>query len=427
LASTTPGSTERNQAGPYILELPSKLGSTPVRIQKDGSWLSFSLQGASATGSVSGATDTFSEARPGVEVIYTAQNDGVKEITRLQSASAPSSFTYTLATSPDITPQQTKDGGIEFLDGSGQTRFTMAAPAVQDASGAAGPASMSFQATPTASTITVSVDASWLKDPARAFPVTIDPTVTLGPTQRCYIQSNFLNTRLCGTSEKVGGGSTIERSLYQFDLSSVSPHSTVANAQLGLNLNTASSAAASIALHQVTTPWSLPTWSYATSFTVPWQTPGGDFAPTPAYTNPAIGPAAGTYNWYPTQLVQAWVNGSTANNGLLLKQTNEAAANLFAFDSPVLTVTYHHWLGMQPYQPFYSRGLTDRMSVSVDLADGNLLVSNQDLQIAGTGIGLSIGRYYNSQATGTINVGAQWELGTGAGIKLNQFADGSVD
>jgi YD repeat-containing protein len=146
-----------------------------------------------------------------------------------------------------------------------------------------------------------------------------------------------------------------------------------------------------------------------------------------SYTNPAVGPTVGTYYWYPTSLVQGWVNGSTTNDGMLLKQTTESTGNQFTFDTPVLIVAYNHWLGQEPYQPFYSQQLTDRMGISVDLADGNLVVHNQDLQIAGTGIDLSIDRYYNSQATGSINVGTQWELGTGAGIKLNIFADGSAD
>jgi RHS repeat-associated protein len=427
VASAAPGSAARNQAGPYALELPARLGSTPVRIQTEGSWLSFSLLGANATGSVSGTSDTFSGAMPGVDIIYTALNDGVKEVTRLQNADAPSSFTYTLATSPDLTAQQMKDGGVAFVDRSGRSRFVIPAPVVHDTAGVAGPVTMSLQTTPAASAIAVSVDPSWLSDPARVFPVEIDPTVTFGPSRQCYIQSAAPTTSSCGSSVEVGGGSAIDRTLLQFDVSSVPSDSTVTNAELGLHLGTASAVAAAISLHQVMTAWdSTASWNYASGGNVAWSTPGGDFDPAPSYTT-TVGPTVGSYHWYPTQLVQGWVNGSTANDGMLLKQTTETTTDLFTFDSPVLTVTYHHWLGMQPYQPFYSRGLTDRMGVSVDLADGNLLVSSHDLQIAGTGLDLSLDRSYNSEGSGTINVGAQWELGTGAGIKLNSFADGSAD
>jgi len=240
----------------------------------------------------------------------------------------------------------------------------------------------------------------------------------------------------CGGSLTVGRGEppwgVISRSLLQFDLSSVPSNATVTNAQLGLRLATATTAATSVSVQQVTSAWGSASW-YHSSYQGPfypvghWNTPGGDYAPTPAYTNPAVGPTVGTYYWYPTRLVQGWVSGTIANDGLLLKLTNEATSTLLSFDTPVLTVTYNPWLGYQPYQPFYTERLTDRMGIAVDLADGNLLVANQDLQISGTGLGLSIPRYYNSMATGTINVGAQWELGTGAGIKLNTFADGSAD
>jgi hypothetical protein len=82
-----------------------------------------------------------------------------------------------------------------------------------------------------------------------------------------------------------------------------------------------------------------------------WTIQGGDYTTPPAATNASVTDTPGRWAyWYPTALVQGWVNHSITNDGLLLKETSELTTPpVFCFVSsesantsaiPVLNVTY---------------------------------------------------------------------------------------
>lgn len=117
----------------------------------------------------------------------------------------------------------------------------------------------------------------------------------------------------------------------------------------------------------------------------------------------SVGPTPGVYSWYPTNLAVGWHNGTMPNNGMLLKATNEAAANLLTFTSydaaanePALWLWWTPQWGRHGYFKFESQDLAERLNISVNVANGNLLVGASDVSVAGTGIDLGLGRTYNS-------------------------------
>ena len=63
------------------------------------------------------------------------------------------------------------------------------------------------------------------------------------------------------------------------------------------------------------------------------RAPGGDFSGTAAATTNGIAATGVWYSWSPTSLVQGWVNGTIANDGLLLKEPTENVTNVLAFNS----------------------------------------------------------------------------------------------
>jgi hypothetical protein len=86
-------------------------------------------------------------------------------------------------------------------------------------------------------------------------------------------------------------------------------------------------------------------WDPATAiWTLPWSKPGGDY---PA--NPVAGSPIGIVAYYPLRidaLVSGWVDGTIANNGMLLKATDMPRSRFAAFssddtDGPQLTVNYY--------------------------------------------------------------------------------------
>ncbi|WP_436521562.1 RHS repeat-associated core domain-containing protein [Actinoplanes sp. HUAS TT8] len=74
--------------------------------------------------------------------------------------------------------------------------------------------------------------------------------------------------------------------------------------------------------------------------------------------------------------------------------------------------------GEQRRFSFQDQNLTDRLKLRVNVANGNLLLQNTDLQIHGTGLDLTLDRYYNSRSTATSTLGKGWVLGTAQDVRL---------
>src|SRR5437764_421837 len=63
------------------------------------------------------------------------------------------------------------------------------------------------------------------------------------------------------------------------------------------------------------------------------RTAGGftiQLRPTPAATT-TVGGTAGVYSWYLQSLVEGWVQGSSTNNGIILRAHTETISNLLRF------------------------------------------------------------------------------------------------
>lgn len=442
--SATTGYAYANKANRYRLDLPSDLSGAPVRIALGDQWLSFSLVGGSGSASVSGATATYERALQGVAVAYRAEYDQVKETTTLASASAPSTFTYSLQTSAGLTPRTNSSGSVEFVDSSGRVAAAFAPPFMKDAAGTVSHAvSVRLAAAGSSWTMTVAASPAWLASGERRWPVVVDPSVVFYTTQLntdvdCYISSGSADTPLCGgQSLDVGySGASSSRSLLKFFVEQALPNnSQVLNAELRLYQQSASTTAStSVDLLQVNEDWSsLATWNHR-DFSNTWSTPGGTIASGPSATT-SVAPAAGWYSWYPTELVSKWLHRDITNTGLLLKQTGESTNQVLHFASaenvdaslrPRLVVRWQQWLGEQPWLTLDGRALTDSMSLKVNVANGNLAVAASDMHLAGTGLDLTIGRWFNSLSGITGDLGNNWLMTTGRDVGLTIFNDGSV-
>jgi uncharacterized repeat protein (TIGR01451 family) len=129
-----------------------------------------------------------------------------------------------------------------------------------------------------------------------------------------------------------GGLNYLENSLMQFDLSTVPVGATIDSASLRLNKIGQYGTMGSVSAHRITAPWleSQATWNNRLTGT-PWSTSGGSYNST-AEASLVMG-ANGVYNWSLTTLAQGWLNGSMANNGVLIRQVNQAVEGGSQFDS----------------------------------------------------------------------------------------------
>lgn len=185
-----------------------------------------------------------------------------------------------------------------------------------------------------------------------------DVTVSLNPTVDTDIDWNFPTTNFGSQPDLYVSYGYPARSLLQFDLSGVKAGSKVKSATLRLYLGaltvnaspaTKTSVNLTLNVHTVTKTWKEleATWRRRVSGTN-WSTQGGDYLST-AVTSKSVPAGTGTGIWVEftvTPLVQEWVDGVTANNGLIVVLPTNSTEELI-FNSreatgnpPELVVTY---------------------------------------------------------------------------------------
>ena len=174
----------------------------PVTLTSGSHEVSLSLLGASEeNGLALGESDTFAGVAPATNETYTATGDGLEETLSLLSAAAPTTFTYRIA-HPGLSMAQEPDGdwGL-YAPGATTPSFELGCLTVSDASrdAASMPAFCDGArqvVTPGAgaSTVTITIPRAWLSDPARAWPVTVDPQLFSRAPTDTWIGAGAPNT-----------------------------------------------------------------------------------------------------------------------------------------------------------------------------------------------------------------------------------------
>ena len=433
----------KTAAGAITTTLPDNLSSGPVTVTSAGRTFGVQLAGATGTGTVSGATETWSGALPGVDVALTDGVQGVKESLTLHSAAAQHAFSYTLTLPAGVTPTLTAVGGVA-LSAAGSTIATLPAAFMDDASHTPAGHSTNVpyaltQVNSTTWTLTMTPDATWLASSARVWPVVIDPTVWINYAGElaCQILSSSATTNYCSTTTMGIGsnGSSTYRALVNWPSlntqvpldSDILQADFWANPTSHLNSNNLN-----LATYQLTRPFtSAATWNTYDG-THAWTTAGGDIASfNDGYATLAPG-TPGTRQAVPmTNLVSRWVNGTSAQDGVLVKVSTEPGANVDYFSSsadptnaPELRITYRARLGTNPGSSFTSRTITDRQGLQVNDANGNLALDVTDLNLASVGIATSISQTYNSERADQVStLGYGWVFDTGRDVRA--YLDGS--
>lgn len=156
----------RVRAADYALSLPRTLAE-PVVAGQGAASVSFALRGAQGARSVRGATATYAQALPGVDVAWTAQPGGVKEELILGSVAAPSSFVYDVRV-PAGVRLALVGGQVQVLVGS-RLVATVPAPFAFDAAGVlTRDAGYTLSGGDGSYELMLRVDAGWLQAPERA-------------------------------------------------------------------------------------------------------------------------------------------------------------------------------------------------------------------------------------------------------------------
>lgn len=384
----------------------------------------FSIEDSVGTGlmgvQAAGRSLQYRRAGGEVEYRYEAGPTFLKETVVLHRAPAHHQFEFPLELDRvRLEPQP--DGSLAALDADGQIAWRFAAPTATDAAGVAAPtvtqAIAERQGQPR---LVLSVDPAWLADPARAYPVEVDPTIVIEPDpadgmdtylmkvsgSTSYYSYPHGDTLGAGTGTKTvdcSGTSetqtTKKVSLLKFNLNSVPPGASIDSARLMLFAYDGGSGE----LSPVRRPWDerSATWKY------PWTGNNPD--------NDLDGAAAtvtmNTNAWAEftvTTLVRQWLSGERPNHGVALKSSSPSIY-VYSSDSADPTSVPHLILdvsrdlvapGVSITSPAEGATVTSALNASVSVSDTSPgKVQRVELLADGRLVGLAQGTYSNATLT----------------------------
>ncbi|RAY15969.1 hypothetical protein DPM19_09490 [Actinomadura craniellae] len=323
------------------------LGELPL---DDRTSVRFGLaEGAAATGQVNGSSVRYADVRGGADITLTAQSGGIKEIITLASPDDPKVWHFPLHLVGDLTPVLAEAGHVEFRDSRGAVRAVipegwMADSAETDQTGEVEYRLVNVAGVPV---LQVTLDEEWLNDPARVYPVQVDPSVVDGDSDT-YVRTNAPGNRSGDVELRVGNiPSTTSLSASYLKFNNVAAQlqgSYVVDVRLGLyNIWSANCATTiPVNVHPVTQAWDSATLTA-------W--PGASYGPSIASKVFAHGGTGCAPAWElidlgdgGIDLVDQWADGGT-NHGLSLRAAADAPggkafASANSANKPYLEITH---------------------------------------------------------------------------------------
>ncbi|WP_306356773.1 MULTISPECIES: PA14 domain-containing protein [unclassified Nocardia] len=252
---------------------PSAAETDLVRVDAGESVVTMGLVGADTSQrSVVDSVAWYRDVLPGVDLTYEVTEGAVKELLFVKTADAVGNGQWTFHLDTGTWTPSTDGQTVEIADAAGQVVAVLPPITVWDSAGAdddgASTARTGGSYTLTADgdawLLTVAVDLDWLTDPARVFPVVVDPTFTYGFGGQvetiAYKQGAAGCVDTCGiragTNKPVFGTPEVWRSAIRFDLAAVAGR-TITGAHMDLQITSADPAmflAAPVTVSEAVTP-----------------------------------------------------------------------------------------------------------------------------------------------------------------------------
>jgi large repetitive protein len=343
--------TAGGQGGAAALSAPAPSPLVSMSLPT-GEVLSYDLQNASVSApTIDGGKATYADVLPHTDMELEAYADGLNEFLVLDSPDAPSQWLFPLQLQ-GLTPRLTDDGSVEFLNSAGSPVAWFPHGSMQDSKfnqqtgEMTHSSAISFSLTDVNGqpALRVTADAAWLHDPARVYPVRVDPTTTTGTTGDVYVD----NDSGTGSSDQNGdnlavgtydGGTTKARSfihLDDFDTSTANKQRiTAASLKLFLTWQYSCANARSFSVTAATGSWTVAGLS-----TTAWPGPAIDGSamgsltvddPGSACTNTGSDRSVGKWvtvpmNSHGLAVLNGWSGGGSSNLGIALT-TSETDSN----------------------------------------------------------------------------------------------------
>ena len=372
----------------------------------------------------------FREILPGMDIRYRLESEVMKEEIILKKKEAAAETITFVMKHPGLSMHVLADGSVamcktqrecaeDFHENaenlSENAVFFLDAPILFDKNGEVVKAAYQIEKGQGISEITIKMDASWLMDEGRAYPVTVDPTVRIEKKQTtiddAFVRSKDPNSSYGYNFSELEVGRNrpyqVCRTFLKFNtLPKLEKGAVITDARLNLyqyQFSADDGKGFRVSAHEVTGAWSQRTltWNNQPSF----KTEALDYL-TLENTNKMAVPK--TFDV--TKLIRGWYNNPSSNHGIALKAVNEnvyATATLVSSDMPVnkygLTadcypigiVYYRSTKGLEDYYSYHEQELGRTGSGYVNRYNGNLVFIHEDEGTSGILMPVSVSHVYN--------------------------------
>ena len=381
----------------------------------------------------------YDDAFTNVDLQYYVLPTGVKENIILKNADAQNEFEMEYKFHK-LTATQTDSQHITLLDQDGNPVYTITAPTMCDANGVWSNALTLtiVEAKENKLTVKLTVDAQWLQDTERNFPVTVDPSFN---TEQSW-GSVDSTTLVCGhpdTSYGLDGDYYIgslyvgyepnssfkkTRALVKLnELPQLSPGDVIVDAQLCL-LQQAANKKIQVNAHQATAAWDMATATWNSSNSS-YNTTVEDYDITTYSTDPIDN------TWNVTNLVRQWYDGTAENYGVMLVAPSETSTSMsrviyyastypsYVSVRPVFRITYRNNRGIESYWTYHSQSLSAGAVGSINDFSGNLVYQVPVMSESGARLPISVNLTYNGYTADKQFMNGTSGLVTGNGWQMN--------
>ena len=372
----------------------------------------------------------FREILPGIDIRYRLESEVMKEEIILKKKEAATETITFVMKHPGLSMHVLADGSVamcktqrecaeDFPENaenlSENAVFFLDAPILFDKNGEILKAAYQIEKGQGISEITIKMDASWLMDEGRAYPVTVDPTVRIEKKQTtiddAFVRSKDPNSSYGYNFSELEVGRNrpyqVCRTFLKFNkLPKLEKGAVITDARLNLyqyQFSADNGQGFRVSAHEVTGAWDQRTltWNNQPSF----KTEALDYL-TLENTNKMAVPK--TFDV--TKLIRGWYNNPSSNHGIALKAVNEnvyATATLVSSDMPVnkygLTadcypigiVYYRSTKGLEDYYSYHEQELGRTGSGYVNRYNGNLVFIHEDEGTGGILMPVSVSHVYN--------------------------------
>ncbi|MDE5995083.1 MAG: hypothetical protein K2G60_06185, partial [Oscillospiraceae bacterium] len=403
-------------------------GKKFVRVEKDGYKLSwYYIDANKSTAEISQTEDdgdctsleklssavSFKNVYKNTDLEYIISSDGLKENIILNSADTKREFTAEYKVN-GLTPIQTDSKTIELQNSDGEAIYILTAPFMTDADGenSDGITFSLLNIKNNTFTVKTTLDATWLNDENRTYPVTVDPVVQTKPDtatiKNKYITSIDYNLEAYG-SIYVGNSTLmgLTRAAVKFtSLPTLDKGDMVTNAciYLGqLSYDDVSQPNLQINAYEMTSAWS--DFDSSKAGICSTKDPEHDSCVLD-YTTTSASNNYRQLSWDVTSVVKKWYNGG-ANHGIFFKSSDSriAVAQLVSKNNnikngkPVMTVQYINNRGLEDYWSFTEQNLGCGTGY-VNNYTGNLVVNIPICDTGSASLPAGISYYYNGYQSG---------------------------